>query len=128
MTNKSYRPGDRPVDLPVTAAIEHASVPVSATGAAIRTEPWANDAVSPENTTLNLSAYVGVRRPVRRGVQIAVATCPEGWENNRVLRYRVGGRIDSNKPQYLDRRTCAEAKRANNSPRVRGSPELRKRH
>jgi hypothetical protein len=74
MTNKSYRPGDRPVDLLVTAAIEHASVPVSATGAAIRTEPWANDAVSPENTTLNLSAYVGVRRPVRRGVQIAVAT------------------------------------------------------
>jgi len=39
MTNKSYRPGDRPVDLLVTAAIEHASVPVSATGAAIRTEP-----------------------------------------------------------------------------------------
>jgi hypothetical protein len=89
MTNKSYRPGDRPVDLPVTAAIEHASVPVSATGAAIRTEPWANDAVSPENTTLNLSAYVGVPRRFGGEFRSPPRRFPEGWRINQLAHYRV---------------------------------------
>jgi len=75
----------------MTAAIEQHSVPVSATGAALKTEPQPNNSVSPENTTLNLSAYVGVTRPLQRGVQIAAATFPESWKINRVSPYSRRG-------------------------------------
>ena len=118
------------------AAIEHDSEPVSATGAALRTEPQANDCVSPENTTLNLSAHVGVPRPFggefrspprcfRKAVETTVSyhtAWGVGWtaidckthsplhsDLTLILSMRW---IGNNRPQNSDRRTCAEAKRA----------------